>query len=195
MGKKKVLLALGSNIDGKWGAPIEALAHCLQSLAKQGFGNFRVSPLYMTKAQGAVRQPPYLNAVVEATCAKTPRQAIESFKQNERRSGRRLLGRNGPRPLDIDLLDYDGRVINWQAGHPRPKLVLPHPLITERTFVLIPLVDLAPKWRHPVLGISSRQLLIRLGGRQQAIRRRDIYRVDQRLLSCDRIKLVCGAPF
>lgn len=176
--KKKVLIALGSNVDGEWGTPTETLDYCLQTLAHQGFGAIRVSPFYMTKAHGAVRQPPYLNAVVQATCAITPRQAIESFKQNERRSGRRLLGRNSPRPLDIDLLDYDGHVVNWQSGYPRPKLVLPHPLISERVFVLVPLVDLAPHWRHPVLGLTARQLLIRLGGRRKAMLRREIYRVD-----------------
>ena len=180
-----VILALGANVDGAWGAPEETLKRCLNVLKVQGFSAIRTSPLYLTRAHGAVRQPPYLNAVLQAICANTPRQTIELFKQNERCSGRRLVGRNGPRPLDIDLLDYAGRVVNWGAGHPRPKLVLPHPLLAERAFVLVPLVDLAPDWRHPVSGLTAHQLLIRQGGRRKFMLRREIFQVDHSLGSCD----------
>lgn len=185
MKRNRVLIALGANVDGAWGTPEETLKQCLNVLRLQGFSAIRMSPLYLTKAHGAVRQPPYLNTVLEAMCVTTPRQVLELFKQNERRSGRRLVGRNGPRPLDIDLLDFAGRVVNWGAGHPRPKLVLPHPLLTERAFVLVPLVDLAPDWRHPVSGLTAHQLLIRQGGRRRFILRREIFQVDHSMLPCD----------
>jgi 2-amino-4-hydroxy-6-hydroxymethyldihydropteridine diphosphokinase len=195
MKRNRVLIALGANVDGAWGTPEETLKQCLNVLRLQGFSAIRMSPLYLTKAHGAVRQPPYFNTVLEAACVTTPRQALELFKQNERRSGRRLVGRNGPRPLDIDLLDFAGRIVNWRAGHPRPKLVLPHPLLAERAFVLVPLVDLAPDWRHPVSGLTAHQLLIRQGGRRRFILRREIFQVDHSLLPCDSNIRACSAPF
>ena len=180
-----MLIALGANVDGAWGPPEQTLHQCLSHLGEQGFSDIQMSPLYLTKAHGAVRQPPYLNAVLQAMCTITPSQAIDVFKKTEKKSGRRLVGRNGPRPLDMDLLDFAGRIVNWGAGHPRPKLVLPHPLLAERAFVLVPLADLVPEWRHPVLGMTARQLLIRQGGRQRFMLRREIYRVDHTLVPCD----------
>lgn len=145
----------------------------------------RVSPFYRTKAVGSVRQPDYLNCIVTADCAIPARQAIEIFKQNERRAGRRLLGRNAPRPLDIDLLDLGGRIVNWPVRHPRPKVVLPHPMIAERAFVLAPLNDLLPGWRHPVYQLTAHQLLSRQGGLLPVVLRREILRIDLNANSCD----------
>ena len=179
------IIALGANIDGAWGRPDQTLRKCVKRLADQGFSELRVSPVYRTKAYGSVRQPDYLNCVMQARCAISPRQAIETFKQNERCSGRRLLGRNAPRPLDIDLLDFGGRVVNWQVGHPRPKLVLPHPLLVDRAFVLAPLAALIPRWRHPVNGLTAHQLLNQQGGLRQILLRREIYPIDLNSISCN----------
>jgi 2-amino-4-hydroxy-6-hydroxymethyldihydropteridine diphosphokinase len=69
-----------------------------------------------------------------------------------------------PRPLDIDVLDLGGRRLNWPArGRKRRGLVLPHPLLHERAFVLIPLLEVAPHWSHAVLGVRAKTLLARLG--------------------------------
>ena len=182
-----VLLALGANVPGVWGGPYATLQNALLLLASEGFHNLKASPMYRTKAFGQVRQPPYFNLVVAAECALSPRQVLDIAKKIERRSGRRLVGRNGPRPLDIDLIDYAGRIVNWPGGHKRPKLMLPHPLIADRPFVLVPLCDLAPRWRHPVTGLSARQLLGRHGGLRQILLRREISRVDSVPDPCDRV--------
>jgi 2-amino-4-hydroxy-6-hydroxymethyldihydropteridine diphosphokinase len=84
------------------------------------------------------------------------------LKQIERRAGRRGGRPWGPRTLDIDIVDYAGLVTHWRKGRgafgrPRP-LVLPHPLAHERPFVLKPLLDIAPDWRHPALKRSAREL-------------------------------------
>ncbi len=179
------IIALGANIDGAWGTPDQTLRKCVKCLAGQGFSEIQVSQVYRTKAYGSVRQPDYLNCVVHARCAVSPRQAIEVFKRNERCSGRRLLGRNAPRPLDIDLLDFGGRVVNWRVGYPRPKLVLPHPLLANRAFVLVPLAALLPRWRHPVYELTAHQLLNRQGGLRQIMLRREIFPIDLDAVSCE----------
>jgi 2-amino-4-hydroxy-6-hydroxymethyldihydropteridine diphosphokinase len=66
---------------------------------------------------------------------------------------------NGPRPLDIDLLDYEGRVLTQG-------IVLPHPRMAERSFVVVPLAEIAPDWRHPITGLKAAELLIRLPDRE-----------------------------
>ena len=178
------VIALGANVDGNWGAPDQTLKVCLKRLACQGFNDIKVSPLYRTRAVGSVRQPDYLNCVIQANCAATPRQVIDMFKKNEYCAGRRARGRNAARPLDIDLLDFGGRVVNWPVGHPRPKLVLPHPLIAARAFVLAPLADLMPGWIHPVYQLTAHQLLIQRGGLREVMLRREISRIDLNVNSC-----------
>ncbi|MGI9476313.1 MAG: 2-amino-4-hydroxy-6-hydroxymethyldihydropteridine diphosphokinase [Hyphomicrobiaceae bacterium] len=179
------LIALGANVEGPWGTPEQTLQTCLARLADEGFDGIRVSPAYRTKAHGSVRQPDYLNAVAQVASCRSPRESINLFKRLEREAGRRLLGRNAPRPLDIDLLDCAGRVVNWPPARPRPQVVLPHPLLDRRAFVLAPLADLVPYWRHPVCGLTARQLFERLGGMRQAARRREIFRVDPIRITCD----------
>ena len=99
-------------------------------------------------------QPRYLNAVVLVEAYIAPGALLRLLKRIERRAGGRLGARNGgPRPLDIDILDYGGRRI----GRPprrrqRGRLILPHPEMHRRAFVLVPLLEVAPAWRHPRSG-------------------------------------------
>lgn len=185
--ENNVLIAFGANTNGNWGCPRESLSRAIKILKQEGFSQIKLSPLYCSKPIGSVRQPHYLNLVGTARCAEVPRQVIDLFKRIERCSGRRPLGRNASRPLDIDLLDYRGWRINARNAPPamRPKLVLPHPRIAERPFVVVPLVDVAPGWRHPVTGLTPVEMLHRLGGRRRLELRREIWRVDSPLLTCD----------
>lgn len=181
----RIVVALGSNTNGHWGSSRATTLRCINTLKSVGFSEICLSPVYETKAWGSVRQPDYLNLVAVGSCALLPRQLIDIFKQMERSSGRRLLGRNAERPLDIDLIDYRGRVIGSQTASRRAKLVLPHPLVSERPFVLAPLADCWPAWRHPISGLSAEQLLNRLGGRQRFFLQKSIRQVDSLPRSCD----------
>jgi 2-amino-4-hydroxy-6-hydroxymethyldihydropteridine diphosphokinase len=124
------------------------------------------SSLYQTWPVGQDRQPAYLNAVLAVEVSDSPGRLLRCLKRLERSAGRRRGRRNGPRPLDLDILDFGGQVLNWRPANvaQRPTIVLPHPEMHRRLFVLVPLAEVVPFWRHPVLDATARQLALRLRG-------------------------------
>jgi 2-amino-4-hydroxy-6-hydroxymethyldihydropteridine diphosphokinase len=177
----KVLVALGANCPGPWGTPAQTIAHALGKIERANVAVRAVSPLYETRAVGNARQPVYVNAVALLDTTLSPETLLRVLKQIERDAGRRGGRPWGPRTLDIDVVDYKGRIRHWRDGRGdfaragiRP-LVLPHPLAHERPFVLRPLKDIAPGWRHPVLKRSARELwsLVARKPEGRVLKRRD----------------------
>jgi len=171
-GSNRLILGLGANIAGNWGSPKETLLQALTALRQQGLVPLTHSEFFRTKPVGGGRQPDYLNAVVLTQARLAPAALLRLVKGLERKAGRRpgrpFGGPWGPRPLDIDILDYGGRRLGWPGRHRvRGRLVLPHPEAHRRAFVLVPLAQLAPAWRHPVLGATARTLLGRLGWKRR----------------------------
>ena len=173
---QSIIIAFGSNRRGLWGNPRQEIAKSLQVLRQNGIDLVALSSCYRTRPVGGGRQPEYLNAVGLFKCSCPPGRLLRELKRVERDAGRTQLSRHwGPRVLDLDLIGHGGRVIGWPLvpGRRRP-LVLPHPEAHRRRFVLQPLLDVAPHWRHPALGVSARRLLAGLGrGRQDVVRMRD----------------------
>ena len=167
-----ILLGLGSNRAGDWGTPAETLRRAGKELEAAGCQVARRSALYETAAVGPEPQDAYVNGVLGIVCWLPPDALLRRLKALERKAGRRSGRRWGPRALDLDILDYRGIVRGWTAAlrvHDRtrpPPLVLPHPQLHVRPFVLLPLLDVAPGWRHPVLKLTARQLWARVS--QQA---------------------------
>jgi len=179
-----LLLAFGANLAGSWGPPAETLRQARCELSAAGIKVLASSRVYATSPVGPGRQAPYLNAVVLAQGHLAPAMLLRLAKRIERQAGRRLGGHWGPRSLDIDVLDYGGR----SYGSPlrrrrRGQLVLPHPEMHRRAFVLVPLLEVAPHWRHPALGATARMLLARLGpSRRRGVRQS----LDFARSSCDK---------
>jgi 2-amino-4-hydroxy-6-hydroxymethyldihydropteridine diphosphokinase len=123
----------------------------------------RISPVYETEPQDVKAQPWFLNLVAEAETGLFPRQLLARVQKAERQLGRKRLAAKGPRTIDIDILLYGDSIISVS------ELVVPHPLMAQRRFVLQPLCDLAPELRHPVLRRSIRELLT--ATQDQAVRR------------------------
>ncbi len=153
-----VALALGSNLGDR----AENLRAARQALAPD-FLLGVCSGLYETEPAYVLDQPRYYNQVCQATTALSPIAALQRLKALESQLGRVPSTRFGPRLIDLDLLFYDDQVLDT------PELVLPHPRLAERPFVLVPLAEIAPKLVHPRLGVTVTDLLARLGDTRQAI--------------------------
>lgn len=143
-------IALGSNL----GDPLEQLRRARRGLARLG-EVVGCSSLYRTAPVGGpAGQGDYLNAVVAVVpFAEDPRTLLTELHALEAAQGRTRSVRWGPRTLDLDLLSWGRRVAAT------PELTLPHPRLEERAFVLAPLCEVAPDWRHPCSGESACALL------------------------------------
>ncbi len=119
-----------------------------------------VSSLYETEPWGVAEQPAFLNAVCRVLTTLSPHDLLAETQQIELSLGRKRLVRWGPRTIDLDILFYDDRVIDT------PDLVIPHPLLAERAFVLVPLAEIAPGLRHPVLGKTVAELAAEVPDRE-----------------------------
>jgi len=151
-----IVIGLGSNLPGRDGAPpAETLKLALARLSDCGVEVIAVSPFYKSEPVPKSDQPWFVNAVAQIETELGPEDLLTRLHEVEEVFGRARRIRNEARILDLDLLDYQGQV----TPNPRAGPVLPHPRMQQRRFVLKPLADLAPEWRHPVLGKSAKELL------------------------------------
>lgn len=152
-----ILIALGSNRDGPWGSPRDAVSEALRRLGTGGLKVRRHSRLLVSAPYGVTGQPPFVNAVAEIETAASPEALLQRLHRIERMAGRRRTLRWGPRTLDLDLVDYHGLV-----RPPPARPVLPHAGVEDRIFVLAPIAEIAPRWRHPVTHLTAAAMLRRL---------------------------------
>ena len=142
-----VYLALGSNLGNR----LENLKQAMAALTPQLEVKSK-SQVYETPPWGYEDQPKFLNQVIKAETYLDPERLLKHLKRLEVALGRKASFPNGPRLIDMDLLFYDDLVLN------KPSLVIPHPRLHERAFVLLPLMDIAPELVHPVTGKTVREM-------------------------------------
>lgn len=156
-----ILIALGSNISGPWGTPQQSVQRALQALNHDGLKLVEASRLLLTAPFGKPNQPPFVNAVAHIETHLAPLALLQKLHAIEKEAGRRRKTHWGPRTLDLDIIDYHGLVMSTE------NLVLPHPGIAERIFVLKPISELTVKWRHPTSHLSAQAMLRKLKGYSQ----------------------------
>ncbi len=161
-GLGQILIGLGSNRAGHWGEPISALQRAVDEMRAAGVSVETLSYIYLTEGVGSGQPGNYVNAVVAADTHLQPAALLGLLKRLEARAGKRSGRPWGPRPLDLDIIDYKGVVRHWCQRQPVQRanrgLTLPHGHAHQRPFVLKPLLDVAPQWRHPALKLSAQQL-------------------------------------
>jgi 2-amino-4-hydroxy-6-hydroxymethyldihydropteridine diphosphokinase len=149
-----ILLALGANLPGLAGPPLAQCEAALAALESRGVRIAGRSRWWDTPPHPPSGQPHFVNGVVRVETRLGPVALLAEMHAVEAALGRRRSVPNAARSLDLDLLDYEGQV---RTG-PEPP-ILPHPRMTERSFVLLPLQDVAPEWRHPVSGLGVAALI------------------------------------
>lgn len=185
MAKDEVILAFGSNMAGEQGGPVEVLEAAVSGLQQAGVRFLKTSSLYITPASGASYQADFYNFVACCETSHHPEKLLKLLKLLERQAGRRGGLYWGPRPLDIDIIDYKSRISGWRENKRRnvshtdktqrlkaqvvkakygqakvSRLIYPHKEMHRRGFVLLPLSEICPLWRHPVFGLGVRSLLV-----------------------------------
>ncbi len=145
-------IALGSNMGDSLGILTAAIDRLN---AQEGIIVKKVSQWYKTRPVGPP-QPDYLNGCAILTVNLPPLSLLDQLLEVEEEFGRERSVKWGPRTLDLDLLLYDSLIIDL------PKLQVPHPLMIDRSFVLVPLAEIAPDWIHPTAKTSIANLLERL---------------------------------
>jgi len=155
-----VYLSLGSNLGDR-------AAHIEQALERLGEENVRIvrrSSFYQTEPVEFLAQGWFLNIVAEVQTELMPRQLLRLIRQIERELGRKRIVRAGPRTIDIDILLFGANIVR------AAELEIPHPRMTERRFVLVPIAEIAPALRHPVLRLTMVELLAATRDRSQVRR-------------------------
>lgn len=147
--RSRAFIGVGSN----QGDRLTKIAEAAQRLSETpGVGELICSPIYETQPLGPAGPATFLNAVFQLLVSSSPMQLLKDMQQIEIALGRRSP-RAGPRPIDLDLLIYDDLVFQNDV------LIIPHPRMSRRAFVLKPLADLAPETCHPESGLSVGELL------------------------------------
>ncbi|MCX7566765.1 2-amino-4-hydroxy-6-hydroxymethyldihydropteridine diphosphokinase [Sulfitobacter sp. F26169L] len=191
MGKKSVvppiafytcLIALGSNLDFEDDVPSIVLDRALAKLEARGFVIRKRSRNFTTPAFPAGAGPDFVNAAVMAETAFDADEVLAHLHAVEAEMGRARAVRWGARTVDLDLIAVDAQVLPDAQTHQYwrqlplevqkttapTQLILPHPRLAERAFVLVPLLDVAPQWQHPVTGMTVQQMHDALPAQQRA---------------------------
>jgi 2-amino-4-hydroxy-6-hydroxymethyldihydropteridine diphosphokinase len=143
-----IYIGLGSNLGDRLAnlnSAIDALPPSVNPMV--------LSPVYETAPWGYTDQPAFLNQAIRAETSLLPLDLLKHLKSVETSLGRRPSFRYGPRLIDLDILFYDNLILKSSD------LIIPHPRLQERAFMLIPLADLAPDLCHPILGKTVQQML------------------------------------
>ena len=159
-----IVIGLGANLSSpRYGGPQDACEAALAALRAAGVAVLRRSRWYRSAPVPASDQPWFVNAVAEVGTDLSAAELLDLLHRIEREMGRERQARDEARVIDLDLLIF-GETVSGPSESP----ILPHPRLAERAFVVLPLAELAPDWRHPQTGQSLAEMVRTLPADQQA---------------------------
>jgi 2-amino-4-hydroxy-6-hydroxymethyldihydropteridine diphosphokinase len=147
-------IALGSNVAGRFANPAEAVETAMRILQATEITPISRSHLYRSAAWPDPADPEFINAMMSVETSLAPGALLARLHAVEAEFGRERRQVNAPRTLDLDIVDFAGRV-----SAPGDSPILPHPRLADRAFVLLPLAEIAPAWRHPVTDVAIGDLI------------------------------------
>ncbi|MEZ5813714.1 MAG: 2-amino-4-hydroxy-6-hydroxymethyldihydropteridine diphosphokinase [Alphaproteobacteria bacterium] len=151
-----ILIGLGANLPSRFGGPEDTLRAAVSTIRAEGVRVVKESSVWLSAPVPVSDQPWYRNAVIAVQTDMGAFELLKCLQRIEGDFGRERSVRNAPRVLDLDLLAYRDVVIEGEG------LRLPHPRMEGRAFVLMPLAEVAPRWRHPVTGMFVQDLIEKL---------------------------------
>ncbi len=167
------VIAFGSNLSNEIAASVELVKAAIGALSSVGLFEVELSKFYRTPAFPKDSGPDFVNGAILCETELSAQEVLEGLHKIEHQFGRTRTKRWEARILDLDLIDYAGQVLpdvdvykEWremplvdQMERIPKELILPHPRVQDRPFVLVPLRDVAPEYQHPVTGESVKQML------------------------------------
>jgi 2-amino-4-hydroxy-6-hydroxymethyldihydropteridine diphosphokinase len=160
-----IFIALGANLTStRFGAPLDTLRAAVEAIARSGIQVIKHSRWYRSPAYPPSDQPDFVNGVIAVDTPLPPAALLARLHEIEASFGRARAARNAARTLDLDLIAYHGVTNAGNADEP----TLPHPRMAGRAFVLRPLQELEPDWRHPLTGEAISALIAALPPEQWA---------------------------
>ena len=162
-----ILIGIGANLPNlNFGPPRATCGAALEKLEKIGISIHKRSQWYRTEPVPVSSDPWYVNGVVAVITDLRPHDLMKQLLRIEENLGRKRSKSSQSRTIDLDILAYHDRVVQEEAKN-GVQLQIPHPRMHERGFVLIPLADIFPKWIHPALGQTARELIDNLQDSQK----------------------------
>ena len=153
-----IILALGSNLKSNFGNRFDNINTSIGFLEGYGIKLLKKSSFYETPSYPDKSMPKFINIVIEVTTNLKPQKLLKKCKEIEVKLGRKKSVKNSPRTCDIDIIDYNKRKITSE-------IILPHPRVQSRNFVLLPLFEINKDWIHPISKHSIKRLILSLSNR------------------------------
>ncbi len=158
-----IFIGLGANLPSRYGRPEQTVKAAIAALAAAGVEILATSGLWRSAPVPISDDPWYCNAVVSVRAGMTSSALLDVLQNIEKDFGRGDNARNAPRVIDLDLLAFNNEIADT------PALILPHPRMHERAFVLVPLREISPEWVHPVMNKTIDEMLSALGDDQRLV--------------------------